>query len=111
MTFDQDLLAAMRTVTPAAYAFPAKEPPKLYVTYQRVTGKRHSTLNSGAGAPRGDFQIDVWGETRAAVRVLADALQDTLPNLLKVGDMTDGPDDYEAATKLHRASFDVVLWK
>lgn len=74
MSLDEILLAAMETVTPNSYAFPAKNPPALYATYQRITGRRHATLNSGAGAPTASFQVDVWGTTKGQVRVLADAL-------------------------------------
>jgi hypothetical protein len=110
MTLDEKLQAAGESVTPAFYSFPAKSPPALYVTYQRAAGKRHATLNSGAGAERGTFQVDVWGTGKGAVRTLADQLKDALPALLKVGDLTDNPDDYEEDTKLHRASFDVAIW-
>lgn len=110
MTLDEALLAAMLTVTPAAYSFPARNPPAVYATYQRVTGRRHATLNSGAGAPTATFQVDVWGQQKGQVRTLADALIAALPQLLKAGDLTDNPDDYEEDTKLHRASFDIAIW-
>lgn len=111
MSLDTSLLAAMKTVTTAAYAFPAKTPPALYATYQRVSGRRHGTLNSGLGAPRGTFQIDCWSKTKGDAVTLAESLKDALPGLLKVGDITDNPDDFETDTELHRASFDVVLWE
>lgn len=112
MSFDTDLLAAMRTVHAQSYAFPAASPqPALYATYQRVSGRRHATLNSGAGAPRATFQIDCWSKVKGQAVELAESLKDVLPGLLKVGDITDNPDDYETDTQLHRASFDVTLWQ
>lgn len=112
MSLDTDLLAAMRTVNTKSYAFPAATPPPaLYATYQRVTGRRHSTLNSGAGAPVATFQIDCWSKVKGQAVELADALKDALPDLLKVGEITDNPDDYETDTQLHRASFDVTIWQ
>ncbi|MBB4126221.1 hypothetical protein GGR77_001511 [Xanthomonas translucens] len=110
MTLDERLVAAMGTFTPDVYSAPAKNPPERYVTYQRTTGRLHATLNSGAGAARGTFQIDVWGPVKGPVRTLADQLKNGLPSLLKVGDVTDNPDDYEEDTRLHRASFDIVIW-
>ncbi|WP_164087159.1 tail completion protein gp17 [Stenotrophomonas maltophilia] len=111
MNLDLRLTAASSTITAAFYPFPApKDRPPLYVTYQRAGGKRHATLNSGAGAERGTFQIDVWGPKKGPVRELAEQLKDGLPDLLKVGEITDNPDDYEADTSLHRASFDVTIW-
>ena len=111
MTFETDLLTAMRTVTSAAYAFPAKAPPAVYATYQRISGRLHGTLNSGLGAPRGTFQIDCWSKVKGQAVELAESLKAALPETLKVGDITDNPDDYETDTQLHRASFDVVLWQ
>ena len=112
MSLDTDLLAAMKTVETRSYAFPAATPPPaLYATYQRVTGRRHGTLNSGLGAPRATFQIDCWSKVKGQAVELADELKDALPDLLKVGDITDNPDDYEKDTQLHRASFDVTIWQ
>jgi len=114
MTFDQQLTAALKTEAQRVWSHPAPAGTATpYVTYQRITGSRHATLNSGAGAPRATFQVDVWGENKASVRPLADTLMDALPGLLKVGDITDNPDANgdEIDTKLHRASFDVTLWR
>lgn len=112
MSLDTDLLAAMRTEQAASYAFPAVKPaPPLYATYQRATGRRHGTLNSGLGAPRATFQIDCWSKVKGQAVELAESLKDALPELLKVGEITDNPDDYETDTQLHRASFDVTLWE
>lgn len=111
MSLDTDLLAAMRTVSAASYAFPAKTSPALYATYQRVTGRRHGTLHSGLGAPRATFQIDCWSKVKGQAVELAEALKDALPDALKVGEITDNPDDYETDTELHRASFDVTVWE
>jgi len=111
MTLDQALTAALKAhagrVSPAPAPSGTARP---YVTYQRVGGVRHATLNSGIGAPRATFQVDVWADTKGEARILADALIDTLPGLLKVGDVSDNPDDYEADTKLHRAGFDIAIW-
>ena len=111
MSLDTDLLAAMRGINASCYAFPATNPPAVYATYQRISGRRHGTLNSGLGAPRGTFQIDCWSKVKGQAVELAESLKDGLPDALKVGDITDNPDDYEIDTKLHRASFDVVLWE
>ncbi|AUJ13420.1 DUF3168 domain-containing protein [Xanthomonas oryzae] len=110
MSLDERLVAAIGTVTQDIYPRPARNPPALYVTYQRTSGRLHATLHSGAGGERGTFQVDVWGPTKGAVRLLADQLKHALPGALKVGDITDNPDDYEQDTLLHRASFDVVVW-
>lgn len=113
MSLETDLLAALRTVHGASWKFPAKNPPSgAYVTYQRVTGRLHATLNSGLGAPRGTFQIDVWSKAGGAeIGGIVEALKAALPGLLKVGEITDNPDDYETDTQLHRASFDVTIWQ
>jgi len=110
MSLDESLQAAMATVTPDSGPFPAKTQKPLYATYQRVTGRLHGSLNSGFGAERATFQIDVWGDSKGKARGLADTLKAALPGLLKVGELSDNPDDYEEDTKLHRASFDVVIW-
>ena len=112
MSLDTDLLAAMKTVEARSYAFPAATPqPAKYATYQRVSGRRHATLNSGLGAPRATYQIDCWSTVKGQAVELADRFKDALPDLLKVGDITDNPDDYEKDTQLHRASFDVTIWQ
>lgn len=112
MSLDTDLLAAMRTVQVRSFAAPAAQPqPGVYATYQRVTGRRHATLNSGLGAPKASFQIDCWSTVKGQAVELAEALKDALPDLLKVGDITDNPDDFEEDTELHRASFDVTIWE
>jgi len=111
VSLDTELLAALRTVEAKSYPFPASpKPTGLYATYQRVTGRRHGTLNSGLGAPRASFQIDCWSTVKGQAVELAEAFKAALPDLLKVGDITDNPDDFETDTGLHRASFDVVLW-
>ena len=111
MTFDEKLRAALLTVAERVRPHPAPAATaRPYVTFQRITGQRHATLNSGAGAPRATFQVDVWADSSQDARRLADALMDALPGRLKVGQITDNSDDYETDTKLHRASFDVVLW-
>lgn len=112
MSQDIELVAALKTMADRVSPQPARaDVVRPNVTYQRVTGRRHATLNSGAGAPRAAFQVDVWAMSRGEARTLADQLIDGLPGLLKVGDITDNPDDYESDTKLHRASFDVTLWR
>lgn len=112
MSLDTDLLAAMKTVETKSFAFPAATPQTTkYATYQRVSGRRHATLNSGLGAPRAAFQIDCWSKIKGEAVELAEALKDALPNTLKVGDITDNPDDFEKDTQLHRASFDVTIWQ
>ena len=112
MSAETDLLAAMKTVESKSYAFPAAQPQTAkYATYQRVSGRRHGTLNSGLGAPRATFQIDCWSKLKSEVAVMAEAMKDALPEHLKVGDITDNPDDYETDTELHRASFDVTIWQ
>lgn len=112
MSLDVDLLAAMKTVETKSYAFPAVQPQTgRYATYQRVTGRRHGTLNSGLGAPVATFQIDCWSKLKSDVVTLAEALKDALPDMLKVGDLSDNPDDFEVDTQLHRASFDVTVWE
>lgn len=111
MSLDTDLLAAMRSSLAASYKFPALNPPALYATYQRVTGRKHATLNSGLGAPRATYQIDLWCKNFGQAREAAEAMKLALPNTLKVGDITDNPDDYETDTMLHRASFDVTIWQ
>lgn len=111
MSLDTELLAAMKTIETASYAFPAARPPAKYATYQRVTGRRHGTLNSGFGAPRATFQIDCWSKIKGDAVAMAEALKDGLPGQMKVGDITDNPDDYEKDTELHRASFDVTVWQ
>ena len=114
MSFDQQLTAALKTLADRVSPHPAPAgSARPYVTYQRITGNRHATLNSGAGAPRATFQVDVWGDSKASVRPLADSIMDALPGLLKVGDLTDNPDANgdEVETKLHRASFDVTIWR
>lgn len=111
MSPDLALYAALQTVTADVWAFPAPSTaPALRTTYQRVAGSEHATLNSGTGAPRARFQIDVWGPSKGQVRTLADQFKAALPGILKVGELADNPDDYETDTKLHRASFDVVMW-
>lgn len=112
MSLDTDLLAAMRTVESKSYAFPAAQPQTgRYATYQRVTGRRHATLNSGMGAPRATFQIDCWSKLKGQAVELAEALKDALPGALKVGDITDGPSDFEIDTGLYRESFDITIWQ
>jgi hypothetical protein len=113
MSMESDLLTAMRTVLGASFKFPVKSAQTgVYATYQRITGRRHGTLNSGLGAPVATFQIDVWGKAGgSAIGDVVEALKEALPDSLKVGDINDNPDDYETDTQLHRASFDVTIWQ
>lgn len=112
MTLDESLLAAMRGVEAKSYPFPANpQPSGRFATYQRISGRRHVTLHSGLGAPTATFQIDCWSTIKGQAVELAEALKEALPGQLRVGDITDNPDDYENDTGLHRASFDVALWE
>ena len=111
MSLDSDLVAAMKQVEAKSYPHPANPLPSgRFATYQRVTGRRHGTLNSGPGAPTATFQIDCWSPSKGQAVELADALKGALPGLLKVGGIEDGPDDFESDTGLHRASFDIQIW-
>lgn len=112
MSLDTDLLAAMKTVETKSYAFPAATPQTgRYATYQLTSEKLHGTLNSGLGAPKAVFQIDCWSKIKGQAVELADELKAALPDLLKVGDITGNPDDFEKDTGLHRRSFDVTVWE
>ncbi len=114
MSLDTDLLAAMRTVSAATYRFPAVKPSATtYATYQTAGGRLHGTLNSGLGAQNKIYQIDVWSseESGAACETLAQQLKDELPDLLKVGEISDNPAPPDETGPIkHRASFDITVW-
>jgi hypothetical protein len=79
------------------------------ITYLRIAGRDNGNLQ-GAGPGRYNYQIDSWSLDPKTSRLLADAAKVALRAGLTVGAITDNPDDYEADTKLFRASFDVAAW-
>ena len=100
------VLSGLAPTTPFASADATARP---RITYQRATGTDNGHL-SGAGPERVRMQIDVWADTYAAARGIVDQAKLALRAGLVVGSITDNPDDYEAADKLHRCSFDVAVW-
>ena len=111
-----DITTALEPLDPApngvpfcsawATANPSKRP---RITYQTIHGGYNENL-AGAGPYRGTRQIDVWALSYAQAYGLAEQAKVALRASLSVGAITDNPDDYEADTKLYRASFDVAVW-
>lgn len=109
MNLETQIVAALTPLAPTT-AFGAANPAiRPRITYQTVAGGYNEHL-TGAGPYRGRRQIDVWALTKAEVIGLAEQAKVALRTGLNVGAITDNPDDYEADTKLFRASFDVAAW-
>lgn len=79
------------------------------ITYYRVAGTDNPTLRT-AGPKRARFQIDVYADSLATARGLADQAAVALRAGLTVGEITDNPDDFETDTQLHKCSFDAAIW-
>jgi hypothetical protein len=99
-------LSALAPTTSFASANPANRP---RITYHRISGTENLTL-TGPGPSRIRFQIDVWADSFAQARGLADQAKVALRVGLTLGEITDNPDNFEADVKLHRASFDAPIW-
>lgn len=100
------LLTPLAPTTSFGSANPSTRP---RITHHRIAGTDNLTL-TGPGPARIRFQIDVWADTFAQARGLADQAKVALRGGLTVGEITDNPDDFEADVKLHRASFDAPIW-
>lgn len=109
MTLEQSIMAACM---PLAKTYPrgsadATQRPRL--TFTRIVGVDNGNL-AGAGPQRIRTQIEVWADTWATARSLADQAKAALRAALIVGGVTDIPDDFDVDTKLHRVGFDVSAW-
>ena len=110
MTFGASIVAAL---TPVAPSYPLTAPqgaPTPRITYLRVSGREHETLADGGGAPRIRMQFDIWSDSFMQAQALALQAKAALRGALKVGEITDNPDEFESDTRLYRASFDAGIW-
>lgn len=97
MTVEQDMVTAIKTVTPRVYAdFADFETQRPFVTFQRLGGKSYSYYDNTAPNIRHClFQVNVWATTRGE----ADALSRQIEDALRVSALfTATPDGEPAAT-------------
>jgi hypothetical protein len=109
VTIEAEITAALTPVAPTTPFSMASPNARPRITYQKVTSVSNESF-SGEGPVRARMQIDVWADTYKQAHVLAESAKVALRAGLNVGAISDNPDDYEADTKLHRASFDVAIW-
>lgn len=116
MSIESDIAAALEPLDPAPSGVPfctpwatADSSKRPRVTFQTITGDYNEHV-AGAGPYRGARQIDVWALSYTQAHGLAAQSKVALRASMTVGGITDNPDDYEADTKLYRASFDVAAW-
>lgn len=111
MSIETDLFAALKVLAPTWPTIAPQGTVGPRITYQRVAGSDVPNYDAdGSGATSARIQVDVWADNYGAARALADQARAALYAALTVGEITDNPSDYEAETKLHRASFDVAAW-
>lgn len=106
---EADIAAALSPLAPTTSFGRADKTQRPRITHQRATGSQNANLG-GAGVNRVRFQIDVWADTPAQARGLAEQAKVALRAGLTVSEIFDNPDDFEEDTLLHRASFDAAIW-
>lgn len=103
----KDVVASFPVVAPQG-----TKPP--YLRYSGIGGRDEPTYaGDGMGATSGTIQIDSFAISYAdAVRNLAAARSALYASPgMTVGEIVDLPDDYEADTKLFKASMQVEAWE
>jgi hypothetical protein len=80
MTIEQDMVTAIKTVTPRVFAdFADFNTQRPFVTFQRLGGKSYNYLDATAPNIRHCmFQVNVWAATRAESDSLARQIEDAL---------------------------------
>lgn len=115
MSVETQAVAVLKTVSANVYPTIAPQVtgstlPR--ITYQLVAGFDEPSYDAdGSGASKRRIQIDFWAGDYGTARRLADQARAALYAGMTVGQITDNPSDYEADTKLHRASFDIEAWE
>jgi len=110
MTVEAQVFAALQGLAPTYPVLAPQGAGTPRITYLRVSGRQFETLANGGGAPRVRMQVDVWSGSYDQAQALAMQAKDTLRAAMKVGEITDNPDEFEPDTRLYRASFDAGLW-
>lgn len=114
MSIKSAVYAAINGAVPAfpVVAPQGTKPP--YLRYSGIGGRDEPTYaGDGMGATSGTIQIDSFALSYAdAVRNLAAARAALYASpRMTVGEIVDLPDDYEADTKLYKASMQVEAWE
>ncbi|PXV60661.1 Protein of unknown function [Dyella jiangningensis] len=110
MSVEAQVFAALQGVAPTYPLIAPQGAGTPRITYLRVSGRQFETLANGGGAPRVRMQVDVWSDSYDQAEALAMQAKDALRAQLKVGEITDNPDEFESDTRLYRASFDAAIW-
>lgn len=112
MSVETALHAAIKDLAPTYPNVADQNAPRPRLTYQRVAGVDSASYDAdGKGATQVRIQVDAWADDYPSARRLSDLARAACYAGLTVGQITDNPSDFEADTKLHRASFDVEAWE
>lgn len=104
--------AAVTALVPASrirgQGYAGEAPVTPYITHQTISGNPANYIAGRPGMDAFRSQIDVWADTAAQAKQIAEAVRDALElNAQCVAIMGD---DYEPDTRLHRYSFDFQFW-
>lgn len=112
MSVETALYAALKDLAPTWPTIAPLDAPRPRLTYQRIAGVDSASYDAdGGGATQIRIQVDAWADDYPTARHLSDMARAACYARLTVGQITDNPSDFEADTKLHRASFDVEAWE
>ncbi len=89
-----------------------------YVTFQRISEVEEKTLDGPSGLYRDRWQFDCYGNTRASVDAVGDAIYAALAGfrgtlgIIQLSSITlsNRSDLFESVTRLDRDSHDYIVW-
>ena len=110
MTVEAQVFQVLQALAPTYPVIAPQGAATPRITFLRVSGRQFETLSNGSGAPRVRLQVDIWSNSYDQAHALAMQAKDSLNAQLKVGEITDNPDEFEPDTRLYRASFDAGIW-
>lgn len=100
--------AAVTALVPAVrirgQGYAGETPTRPYITHQTISGNPANYIAGRPGIDAFRAQIDVWADTAAEAKTIAEAVRDALE--LDAHCVAIMGDDYEPEAKLHRYSFD-----
>jgi hypothetical protein len=100
MTFETDLFALLKTVSPRVFPdFAPTDTPRPYVTFQQVGGAVLNPLgNEGPGVRLPEVQVNVWSDSRAGAMTLIRAIEAAMrgATAFTARPMGDAVADYDA---------------
>lgn len=114
MTFEADLFALLKAVTPRVFPdFAPVSTQRPYVTYQQIGGRVINPLaNVSPGRRNSELQINVWSNSRSEALALSRAIEDAMraATAFQARPISAAVSDYDADIPVYGCRQDFSCW-